>query len=632
MAAAVAISTANRPSAAGRLTKLLQLCPQQGDVNVKFIVVRKKGELSDASEAAPNSGRRLTELVVADASGSATLQLQGRAAPEDADLLAPGEIFSLERGETCLDAGGRLCLRVGNDARLQRMGFLTMAFELLPQLSAQPWETVKQKLRAAAAPAKEERAETRRPPKAAAGSATGQEASAAVAGPAKGVPKKQSSNAKHRCFLCDDTDHDVFNCPEQAKGVVFMSPCMDKLAKNDARASRLEAALNNAGLTVPIGYRWYKKEDMPGAMYARFANEKAASLVLQHRGDLRHEGEAIRAYPIRKSLKRQRDADAANEREVIRAVKQKAAASASLESRQQGPPGQAAGAPLVVAKQPRQKGGPQEMRSGPTHEARKQCFLCGQADHELPACPARARCLLACRDHGVPQGYLDPAGKKLLEAVPRFFESELGMKLLHHRWNRSVCYVQLESEDEVEALVSSLGKTGKVTIAGETLTIRRAVSTRTDAAKKRALKASRVGLTPAVPCDLEPNHDEEETKCPLCGAEDHRLPSCPVIARGLHVRASAMAASADHGEAEVMAAIFEAGIKAPERLHWQTGGLYLVMASQDDAKQLREYAVLEGLHIGGDMASVDAVAERGKAAQPAAEGATAKQKRKKKQE
>uniref|UniRef100_A0A7S4QRH8 Uncharacterized protein n=1 Tax=Alexandrium monilatum TaxID=311494 RepID=A0A7S4QRH8_9DINO len=97
--------------------------------------------------------------------------------------------------------------------------------------------------------------------------------------------------------------------------------------------------------------------------------------------------------------------------------------------------------------------------------------------------------------------------------------------------------------------------------------------------------------------------------CPLCGAEDHSLPSCGLRARSAVVRCDAFQSNREEGEAEVAKTVQAVCDVAPERTRWHDNVLYITLASEEDAVKLVEVAAGEGLEVGGELVSVERAQE-----------------------
>eukprot|EP00927_Polykrikos_kofoidii_P040673 TRINITY_DN34720_c0_g1_i1.p1 TRINITY_DN34720_c0_g1~~TRINITY_DN34720_c0_g1_i1.p1 ORF type:complete len:817 (+),score=111.47 TRINITY_DN34720_c0_g1_i1:78-2528(+) len=267
-------------------------------------------------------------------------------------------------------------------------------------------------------------------------------------------------------------------------------------------------------------------------------------------------------------------------------------------------------------------------KSTPQNMQRKVCFLCGEADHELPECPVRQRCVIACRDWGTASnGPHNAVPAEVQQGLPKILQQELKLSVLRTYWHKGVCYIQLGSEGEAKSLLNALGSRGQLPVGDEVLRLREARSTRkVGGAIFRDTtgfgKGSRRGLTPLCKAGGGPDDDAVATDdgtsacgtakqdCPLCGTgAGHDLRSCPDASRSVVVRGTMVASAPDQGESEVMAAALSAGIATPLRVVKQRASLFVVLANEATASALAASAAGEGFEVGGEPASIENVAQ-----------------------
>jgi len=271
-----------------KITQLLNARPGS-NLSLRFILLEKRGYHN----------------WIADETASAVFVLRGSGAPAEADL-EEGEIYLLQHGEAVLDQHGRIQFQTGRNGRLLRDGFLTLSFKESPDLTREPWE------------------------------------------PRGKAPEEEKVG--HKCFLCGEEDHSVFNCKFLEQGVVIKSPHMETVERTERRYL-LQTALEAQGLQCEA-CRWYKKENTPGMLYARLGSKEEADELLAAK-ELLIGGETAQVFAISQK--------AAQKRQPKQWPKKRPKAKAKAEP-----------SPTSVTNDERPA---------------KTCFLCGEVGHEVAACP-----------------------------------------------------------------------------------------------------------------------------------------------------------------------------------------------------------------------------------------------------
>ncbi|CAE7557663.1 unnamed protein product [Symbiodinium natans] len=218
-----------------------------------------------------------------------------------------------------------------------------------------------------------------------------------------------------------------------------------------------------------------------------------------------------------------------------------------------------------------------------THDKRKACFLCGEPSHELPDCPIQRECVLVCREWG---GSSAPAQQELQAAL-----AEQGFEAVRSYWHGGVCYVRLRSNEEAAAALQIWGGQNRLQLGEEAFQVRAARSTRRrEAPEKKAPEAEAIG------------QDEE---CALCGSAEHVFRACPLRNRAVRISCASLAKDAAAALEQVKAAAAELETAWASEARWHRNSLFVIMASDKDAKTLLHSAAAEGLEIDGSMASVE---------------------------
>ncbi|OLP88718.1 hypothetical protein AK812_SmicGene29914 [Symbiodinium microadriaticum] len=214
------------------------------------------------------------------------------------------------------------------------------------------------------------------------------------------------------------------------------------------------------------------------------------------------------------------------------------------------------------------------------------CFLCGDPSHELPDCPFQRECILVCRQWGS-NSHADPQVQQdLLSAL-----ADKHYQAVRHYWHGGVCYVRLRSEEEANGALQTWGGKNRLPLGEEEFQVRVARSTRRPRGPERAESKKQV---------VEDTGEEEI--CALCGSLEHALPACPYRQRGLRISCASLSKDVAAALEQVNAATSAAEVEG--------NALFVIMASDGDAKALLHFAAAEGLEIGGDMASVEPAAKK----------------------
>eukprot|EP00933_Yihiella_yeosuensis_P044236 TRINITY_DN39344_c0_g1_i1.p1 TRINITY_DN39344_c0_g1~~TRINITY_DN39344_c0_g1_i1.p1 ORF type:complete len:741 (-),score=137.46 TRINITY_DN39344_c0_g1_i1:194-2416(-) len=238
------------------------------------------------------------------------------------------------------------------------------------------------------------------------------------------------------------------------------------------------------------------------------------------------------------------------------------------------------------------------------HLKRKVCFLCGEADHELPDCPARAECVLICREWGseTSASKLGALNEALCDILR---ESEF--QVVRSYWHRRVCYLRLGSAEQASKLVAlSAGSPNNFIVLGEALKIRMARSTRRSGAPSSVAVEEEEVTEVTEQTDATVEAEISDGPCPLCGSAEHALSSCDLRSKSLRLSCASFKVSHEAAEKEISrAASSSSSTGSIEGLRWHGDHLFVIMPCAEDAMSFMEVAAGEGLEIGGEMVSVE---------------------------